>query len=145
MKNQEFKIIDDWSVGRVDNPSSPVIIRLRSKLNSIIGKDIFPHLLQLSWSFQDMRDAGMPSRSELNELSSFEDIMRDVFETDLHSVLTIIITKKGVREWFFYTASVDEFMNRLASVPHSNKNPIQVLFTENESWKYYDSLMNNVC
>lgn len=144
MKNQEFKIIDDWSVGAVNDPSSPVIIRIRSKLNSITGKDIFPHLLQISWSFQDMRDAGMPSQSELNDLSNFEDILRDVFEADLHSVLTIIITKKGVREWFFYSASVDEFMNRLASIPHNNKNPIQVLFTENESWKYYDSLINNV-
>jgi hypothetical protein len=38
MTSQEFKIIDDWSLGDTKNANSPVIIRIRSKLNSIIGK-----------------------------------------------------------------------------------------------------------
>jgi Family of unknown function (DUF695) len=144
MKEHGFEIIEDWSVGAGQDPSSPMIIRLRSKLDSAKGKKLFPHMMCMSWSFQNPNQVGMPSKAESDELSEFEDRLTESFESDLQSVLTIAITKSGLREWYFYTNNIDEFMNRLGSVPHNNENPIEIYFNNDENWKYYED-MRSIC
>ena len=144
MNQDKFEIIEEWSVGAGQDSSVPMIIRLRSKLDETKGKKLFPHMMRMSWSFQLPNHAGMPSKLESDELSEFEQHLEKHFESDLQSVLTIVITKSGLREWYFYTNDIDEFMNRLGSVPHNNNNPIEIYFTHDENWKYYDD-MRAIC
>jgi hypothetical protein len=143
MKQAEFKIVEDWSVGSGKDPNLSMIIRLRSKLDSEKGKELFPHMMRMSWVFQTSNQAGMPSQVQSDELSIFEERLVERFESDLQSVLTIVITKSGLREWCFYTNDIDEFMNRLGSVPHENENPIEIYFTNDEDWKYYEEMRAN--
>ena len=138
MNQDKFEIIDDWSVSVGRDPNPPIIIRLRSKLDSSKGKKFFPHMMRMSWSFGNSDRGGMPSKAESDELSDFEERLIESFESDLQSVLAIAITKSGLREWYFYTNDIDEFMNRLSSVPHNNQNPIEIYFNNDENWKYYE-------
>jgi hypothetical protein len=143
MRSDKFEIIEDWSVSAGQDPISPMIIRIRSKLDSAKGKKLFPHMMRMSWSFQTPNQIGMPSKVEADELSAFEQRLEERFESDLQSVLTIAITQSGFREWYFYTNDIDEFMTRLGSVPHKNENPIEIYFTNDENWKYYEDMRAN--
>jgi Family of unknown function (DUF695) len=142
-QNSKFEIIENWSVGVGQDPNSPMIIRIRSKLDSEKGKELFPHMMRVLWSFQTPNQVGMPSKVEADELTEFEERLEEHFESDLQSVLTVVITKSGLREWYFYTNNIDEFMTRLGSVPHKNQNPIEIYFTNDENWKYYEDTRNN--
>lgn len=140
MKSNKFKIIDEWTVSMGQSLNLPMIVRIRSKLDSINGKKNFPHMMRMIWSFKTPCQGGMPSKAESDELSKFEEHLERCFECDLQSVLTIVVTKSGSREWYLYTEEIEEFMERLKSIPHENQNPIEIYFTNDENWKYYENM-----
>jgi Family of unknown function (DUF695) len=143
MKSNKFELIDEWTVSADQSLDFPMIVRIRSKLDSMKGRENFPHMMRMAWSFKIPGQGGMPSKAESDELSKFEKHLERCFESDLQSVLTIVITKNGLREWYFYTNGIDEFMERLRSVPHENQNPIEIYFTSDENWKYYEDIKKN--
>lgn len=140
MKSNKFKIIDEWAVSMGQSLDFPIIIRIRSKLDSVKGKKKFPHMIRMVWNFKTSGQSGMPSKAESSELSELEEHFENCFERDLQSVLTVVVTKSGLREWYFYTDKIEEFMERLRFVPHENQNPIEIYFTSDENWKYYEDM-----
>lgn len=136
-----FELIDNWSIAELENDGHLLIIRFRDKLNSLCGKEVYPHLLQVAWEFSDPSETGMPDRIEASKASEFEDFIVDSIESDLQSVLTFVATSDGFRSWYIYTNDVDEFSNRLHNIPQKKeKYPIEIHLTTNENWKSYDDV-----
>jgi hypothetical protein len=142
MKENKFKLIDTWSIAEIENDGYPIIIRFRNELDILFGKEIYPHLLQVDWKFSSLIKSGMPSRTDANEASKFEDFLIDSIEVDLQSILTFVITNDGLRSWYIYTNNIDEFSNRLHNIPQKDERyPIEIYLSENEGWKSYEDIV----
>jgi Family of unknown function (DUF695) len=105
-----FKLVDDWSIAESKSNDCLMVIRFRNKLDSILGQELYPDLLQLSWEF--------PQHSQEKKLaqieaSIFEDLLVDSIEHDLQSILAFVTTDDDFKSWFVYTNDVNEFSHRL--------------------------------
>jgi Family of unknown function (DUF695) len=134
-----FKLVDDWSIAESKSNDCLMVIRFRNKLDSILGQELYPDLLQLSWEF--------PQHSQEKKLaqieaSIFEDLLVDSIEHDLQSILAFVTTDDDFKSWFVYTNDVNEFSHRLHNIAQREERyPIEISLTSNEGWKSYNDIM----
>jgi hypothetical protein len=82
-------------------------------------------------------DSGLGAAAELERLATFESRLCDAVETDRHSVLSVVLTWNGRREFVLHTADVDGFLARLGAMPHEDdKYPIEIQCEPDPEWVY---------
>jgi hypothetical protein len=85
---------------------------------------------------------GWPNGSEFKRLSTFEDRLVEAVECDRQSILSVVLTCNGEKEFVFHTADVATFLSRLTNMPQEQERyPITTLRNTDPEWNYFDSVI----
>jgi hypothetical protein len=88
-------------------------------------------------------DNGFPTEDEREKLHHFENRLVCAVEEDEFSLLSMVITGNGQREFVFHTSDPQEFIGRLTNMPQEEKPyPIEIHCHEDEYWTYYFNEIN---
>ena len=139
-ENMNFDSIG-WSIAKGEYNEKPQLIRFRNFPVDFANLG-YPNRLNIIWVMSQAEEWGLPSSQEMGELEIFENRLVDVVESDKHSVLSVVLTGDGKREFVFHTADVEGFLRRLSAMPQEeSRYPIEIHRDEDPSWKYVDSVV----
>ena len=126
-----------WTGLEAQTETYKFLMRFRRFPNHLDTKK-YPIRLNIFWHFTDKHESGMPSNQDSIDLESFENRLIDAVETDEFSILSIVYTGNGQREFFFHTSDQNEFLNRLTNMPQEETPyPIEINSNQDENWDYY--------
>jgi len=133
-----------WSIAEGAHEGSPVIFRFRTFPESF-QRSAFPSRIHLFWTFQSPTPDGLPSPSDSSQAAQFEDRLIEAVEADNHSVLSLVLTGKGLREFSFHTTDPQGFIGRLSNMPQEKaRYPIEIDCYEDPTWDYVERVLSDI-
>ena len=105
-----------WSVGQFSDDDSVVLVRWRSDIVVPDLSRLYPWQFVVTWSFRDVQSNGLPGPVEAQEAQALEDLLTPALEAEAASVLALVSTGSGHREWFFYCSEPKALEARLNTV-----------------------------
>jgi len=125
-----------WAVVKGEVEGHPLILRYRQFPLSF-PKGSYPERINVTWTMAEAASTGFPLHTEQAQLVAFEDRLVAAVEPDAHSVLSVVLTCNGKREWVFHTADVAGFLGRLTDMPQEEERyPIELDRGEDAEWSY---------
>jgi Family of unknown function (DUF695) len=119
----------------------PLLIRFRS-FPQDFERTAFPERINVCWAMSDPDKQGLATPEEAMQLEAFEDRLVEAVESDQHSVLSVVLTCEGKREFVFHTADVAGFLQRLTDMPQEDlRYPIELHHSEDAEWEYDASII----
>jgi hypothetical protein len=132
-----------WALIQARNDEDAILVRHR-QFPDEFPKGHFSHRLNIFWQMSDALPGGYPDTAESDRMRIFEDRLVDATEHDKGSVLSMVLTGKGQREYVFHTRSTDEFLYRLAEMPQKTERyPIEIHCTEDVAWEYVERVLRD--
>lgn len=142
--DKKITLTDSWfgSEGNLDG--LPTIIRGRDSMFNFFESGLYNHRIEITWTFNEKHETGLPSNAESEEMRKFEDAIVESVESDLQSVLVAVFTWNNTRTWFYYTKSSEEFNTRInkALSEFEEKLPIELSKTVDSNWNEYKEILN---
>jgi hypothetical protein len=132
-----------WTVIEASDEHGPILVRLRH-IPEAFAKSDFPHRLNVFWRMSAFSPNGMPEDAELNRMHLFENRIVKATEPDKQTVLSLVLTGNGQREYVFHTADSKEFLRRLTDVQQEHEcYPIDIHHAEDSAWEYLDRVIGD--
>lgn len=138
------EVVDDpWSVATGEDEGKPLIFRLRTRPPAWPERDAYPHLVAISWNFEDEGEGadGLPDPETVEGMELLEDRLVEFLEESEAACLTAVVTGNGVREWQWYARSPHGMMQilneALAGLPQF---PIEISAEKDPDWDGYRRL-----
>lgn len=136
----EFEALT-WTLAEGEFEGHPLLIRFRSFPQNF-ERVAFPERLNVFWSMSDPDKQRLATPEEAMRLEAFEDRLVEAVECDRHSVLSVVLTCDGKREFVFHTADAAGFLQRLTDMPQENlRYPIELHHSEDAGWEYDASII----
>ena len=133
-----------WTVAEGETEDYVFQIRFRHFPENLVTTE-YPHRLNIFWKMSEILDNGFPDKTELDKLHTFEDRLIDAVEFDEFSIMSMVLTGDGQREFVFHTPDPPEFIKRLIDMPQEEeKYPIEIHSNEDKEWYYYFNELNNI-
>lgn len=133
-----------WALARGEYEARPLLIRFR-QFPPRFAKAAYPERVNITWTMGELASTGLPTEGEQSQLATFEDRLVAAVEQDAHSVLSVVLTCDGKREWVFHTADVPGFMGRLTDMPQEEERyPIELARSEDPDWGYDDAVVPTI-
>ncbi len=129
---------DLWILGEMPKPVLKVI-RAREKfvnLSTISNLGDYPFYVRLSWKYGLNRGIkGMPNHADIKTYTEFEKKMLPKFSKTKKSVLLVIMTSAGSRNWYLQAKNENEFQNILAANSFALKTKLNVKIHRDPKWQ----------
>ncbi len=93
------EIQESWSILTGDNNGKPMFIRKNVACDKIVGNNNYPTSCGIAFKLLSPTKDGLPDIENEPELNSLEDDIFDFFESDLNSIIPIMVTTSGFREF----------------------------------------------
>lgn len=103
---------DDWSLGHGEIHGTRHIVRMRSTFPSVADQAIFSQLIIVTWQYEPS-ESGMPNSEIHRRMQAFEDGLEAGTERRAVAFQALSITGGGKKEWRYYAADSDAFMESL--------------------------------
>lgn len=103
---------DQWNVGHFGQDGNPMIVRARTALPAETDRQRYANLIIIKWPYAQGH-AGMPDTHEKVRMAEFEEALESGTEAKEIGVHALSLTGNGVREWRYYTADPQKFMEAL--------------------------------
>lgn len=134
-----------WSTAIATRPSDghQIVYRYRSEFGPSFKRALYPDRVIISWTYQSA--SGMPSRTEHESMDRMEDLLTPHVAQASLSILALVSTGEGLREWVYYTKSKEEFManvnKALRGVP---RFPVEIDLSKDPEWQRYEIFRSGV-
>jgi Family of unknown function (DUF695) len=131
-----------WSVGRGDNNGRPLFIRINTGLRDTAGKPPFDHRFEVAVPLHSPDANGLPIATESEELKRIEDSLLVTFEPSKHTILAVVLTTSGFREFVFYTSAARDIIPAMEHFKTQFKtHELQFYVQPDPDWKVYKSFL----
>lgn len=125
-----------WVLAKGTLDGHSLMMRYR-KFSEDFPKNEFPTRINMICSVKEQTESGLPTRSEYERLGMFEEHLMNAVEDDEDSVLAMVITSSGKREFVFHTADAESFKQRLNHVYETKTEyPVDLDLEEDDAWEY---------
>ena len=114
-------ITESWSVLTGQNNGKPMLIRKNTGCDNFIGNKNYSTSCGIAFKFLHPDTNELPDVAKEPELNNLEDDLFNIFQTDLNSIVAIVITTSGFREYVLYTTDKKEFEVRLLKLQEKYK------------------------
>jgi hypothetical protein len=145
MNHTQRPIVDfesiPWGLAEGKYQGNWLLIRFR-EFSSDFAKCDYPTRLNIFWTMSEPDENGLASDSEAATLETFESRLVDAVESDRHSILSVVLTCSGKREFVFHTPDDSEFMARLTNMTQElARYPVEIHSHPDRTWAYDDSVI----
>lgn len=114
-------------------------IRVNAGLRPLAGAERYAQELIISVRLQQPKDNGLPSDEELVILDNFEDALRPLLQEQMESLLAVVMTTDGFRDFIFYTSDMNSAVRRFQVLQPSFGNlQIDVSSKPDKQWTQYE-------
>lgn len=128
---------DTWTLLKRSHEGSPLLVRFRRFVRSV-DCAAYPIRLNIFWQMAKPDHNGFASATEGAALELFENRLVSAVERDRHSVLSVVLTCNGQREFVFHSTDSTEFLRRLSDMPQDiEPYPIEIHSNDDHDWEYY--------
>lgn len=134
-----------WSTAVSTRPSDGhrVIFRYRSEFEKSFKRSTYPDRVTIAWAY--MPSNGMPARDETAAMDQMEDLLEPYVENTSLSILVLVTTGEGRREWVYYTKSKTEFMAAMnKALAGKSRFPVEIDLWTDPKWSRYDEFKSQV-
>lgn len=128
-----------WALAKGDRDGSSLMMRYR-QFTCDFPKQNYPVRINVVCDFHERTNSGLPTQTEYMRLDVVEDKLMELAEKDDTSVLAMVITSSGKREFIFQTADADSFYQRVNNVYNNAPGYQLAVSHENaDEWDLYDT------
>jgi Family of unknown function (DUF695) len=121
-----------------------LIFRGRQEIPAGVAELDYPILLSVSWPYQAESNNGMPDEMTNERQIEFEDTLEGLDSLD-SGVLMLVVTGNGRKEWHWYVANLDAWMERLnESLANRPTFPIEIEDRHQPGWDLYHGFMSGL-
>jgi len=123
-----------------ENDGGIIFVRFR-QFPPDFPRDQLPIRLNVFWTMSEPNSQGHPTDAEAARSEVFENRLVDAVEQDSSSLLTVVLTGNGQREFVFHTADDSDFLRRLNEMPQEPEQyPIKIVKVHDPAWDYFDQV-----
>lgn len=127
----------EWTLIALEAEDGQRIYRIRREPPVGVDKEIFSESVIIEWKFGE----GLPDKPTAAAMFALEEYMEPMDDHTKHSLLVLVYTGRGIKEWCYYTKSYDEFMKGLnVALRGKPRFPIEILHDHDPTWNYWSSL-----
>ncbi len=131
-------ILDAWVVSTGKHQGNPLIVRRNRPFKSAQTRKVYPTRAGIAFKLLAPRADGWPTDKELAVLAQIETFVVERFQIEDRSVVVVILTTSGFREFMLYTkdkASVTQHLAELrARFPAYS---FTTYFRDDKEWRGY--------
>lgn len=125
---------DDWQLAEGTVDGKPIVVRMRATFPSAADQELFCRLVIVAWAYAG-NEAGMPDRETHQKMNRFEDALEAGTEKRHVAFQAVSITGNGRKEWRYYAADTDEFMESLnADLRGHEECPLEIQSFLDPEW-----------
>ena len=124
-----------WALAKGSRDGRSLMMRYR-QFSEEFPKQDYPVRVNVVCYLEDQTPSGLPTRMEYARLDSVEDSLMELAEVDESSVLAMVITSSGQREFIFQTSNANELCRRVSKA--YSGDPVRKLNVVQESKDDWD-------
>lgn len=109
-----LSIPQSWTVFEGVNNGMPILVRKNVGCDKIVGDSRYCTNCGIAFRILYPSENGLPNFNLEPSLNHLEDDIFGILESDLNSIVPVVITTSGFREYVVYTKDLQAFENRLA-------------------------------
>ena len=133
-----------WAGAEGGYGDHPLLIRFR-ELDEAFPKCRYPVRLNVLWQMVESDVNGWPNDSEFQKLSTFEDRLVEAVEQDNQSILIVVLTYNGMKEFVFHSEDEAVFLDRITNMTQETERyPITISKNLDGEWDYFKSVTDCV-
>jgi len=126
-----------FAIGEFENGGLVSICQFRQAIPAEVRRQ-FPRQFIVEWQFSDTQSNGLPSKGDYERAVELQGMMTAPLEEDSESLLAIISTGNGYREWYFYCRDPQVLATRFNQVVKGQDFPVELHVGLDPEWKVYE-------
>lgn len=126
-----------FAIGELEKDGLVSLCQFRQSIPSDTRRRL-PHQFIVEWQFSDVQPNGLPSKGEYKRAVELENMMKSPLERDGESLLVIISTGNGYREWYFYCRDAQVLATRFNEVVKGRDFPVELHAGLDPEWKVFE-------
>lgn len=136
-------IANKWSIYQGENNGNPMFVRKNNGCDTFAGNKNYSIRCGIALKFLFPTSNGLPQVDKEPDLEKLEEDIFEIFQSDLNSLVTIVITTSGFREYVLYTNDVKKFEKRLKTLKAKySQYTIQSYSEKDKEWSIFKSYGN---
>jgi len=137
------EIKENWSVLTSEHNSKQMIIRRNNGISIIAGKGYLNLRSGISYKFLIQTDDGIHSNEEDSKIYEIEDKIYEYFDNNKNSVVSLIITTNGFKEYAIYHNKENNFNEYLNNLRNQFIDYNLTSYTkEDKNWELYTQFVD---
>jgi len=108
-----------WMLAQGTHQEKPIFVRINEGLKVIAGHPEYRDQVRIAVPLRAPTDQGLPDEAESAELHAVEDSLCETLLAANESLLALVLTAGGVREFVFYTVDKDATKRKAVAVGRS--------------------------
>ena len=133
-------IPDKWTIYQGENNGNIMLVRKNTGCNQFVGNKSYSVRCGIAFKFLFPTDNGLPQIAKEPALDKIEEDIFKIFQADLNSLVSVIITTSGFREYVLYTNDVNKFEKRLVTLKAKYPQYTVSSYSEKDAdWNTYKS------
>jgi hypothetical protein len=131
---------DPWLIAEAEEDGLPLLFRMREGVPAGVHTARYPHLVSIRWAYDGSATSGMPPPDELQRMTELEERL-DALEGEETGYMMLSATGGGRREWLWYVADVEAYMDRLnEALSEATPYPVEFEASEEPAWATYHAI-----
>lgn len=133
-----------WIAAKGEEDEKPLVFRCRRRVPRGVVESNYPTLISIYWPYEPANESGMPDPTTNGAQVEFEEAL-DGLDSLESSLLMLVVTGNGRKEWHWYVRDIDDWMNQLnESLSGKPVFPIRIGDRHEPDWALYHDFISNV-
>jgi hypothetical protein len=135
---------DIWFTANGEEDGKPLVFRSRQNVPSDVVESDYPTHVSVFWPYKSANESGMPDEETNDGQIILEDAFQPLVSSGV-SVLMLVVTGNGRKEWHWYVSDVAKWMEVLnESLVGHPEFPIEIESSHEPDWVLYHGFMSGV-
>lgn len=132
--------MDKWNIFKVSASGKTGVFRVPESKPTQWNVLPLSEEISISWNYK----GDMPDKTTQADMDGFEEALSDILFAE-SSMLVLVMTVGGLREWCIYAQDYGSFMQQLNTLLAGHpKYPIRITHSHDPAWKYWHSFTDRL-
>jgi hypothetical protein len=134
---------DSWTIAQAENNGRPMFLRINVGLRPIAGEKPFDHRFGVAVPLLAPDANGLPTHDEAESLNIIEDDLIASFQSSRQTLLAVVITTSGFREFVFYTSVARDIAPAMELLrARVTSHELQFYVKPDKKWDVFQSFLH---